>query len=204
MACLFRAPTFTQAYNLFRGSFAGCIGQMLMSVVCGAGHSAARAVSAGTHVPGVAGSGVHGADTRSDAPAASSSSRVVAATLSEDPRAMASRETHERGDVDTAQYRLWQDVDVDGQASASGEPSARTAAASVGMREQHTQNGRWTEAVTAFAMATAVALCALLGIVFGDSSDSGLAGAAVALIVGAVCGAVIGLCYRWHDRSSPI
>ena len=117
---------------------------------------------------------------------------------------MASREAHKCSDVDTTQYRLWQDVDVDGQVSASGESSARMAAASVGMREQHTQNGRWTEPVTAFAMVAAVALCAMLGIVFGESSDSGLAGAAVALIVGAVCGAAIGLCYRWHDRSSPI
>jgi lysylphosphatidylglycerol synthetase-like protein (DUF2156 family) len=106
--------------------------------------------------------------------------------------------------VDITQYRLWQDVDIDGEVSASDEPSARMAAASVDMREHHTQNGRWTEVVTLFAMATAVALCALVGIIFGSSSDSGLAGAAVALIVGAVCGAVIGLCYRWHDRSSPI
>lgn len=126
-------------------------------------------------------------------------------TRSEAPRTLASREPQHGGGADTTAYRLWQDVDVDAVSSASAELPGRTAAASVGGSwEQRTRSGRWTDVVAAFAMAAAVALCALLGIVFGDSSDSGLAGAAVALIVGALCGAVIGLCYRWHDESSPI
>lgn len=125
--------------------------------------------------------------------------------ISEAPRTLASREPQHGGGADTTAYRLWQDVDVDAVSSASAELPGRTAAASVGGSwEQRTRSGRWTDVVAAFAMAAAVALCALLGIVFGDSSDSGLAGAAVALIVGALCGAVIGLCYRWHDESSPI
>ena len=148
---------------------------------------------------------MHDADATVGAAVASESSSATASiSRPEEPRVVARREPHDHGGVDITQYRLWQDVDIDGEVSASDEPSARMAAASVDMREHHTQNGRWTEVVTLFAMATAVALCALVGIIFGSSSDSGLAGAAVALIVGAVCGAVIGLCYRWHDRSSPI
>ena len=107
--------------------------------------------------------------------------------------------------MSTSQPTWHVDVDVDARTSTSAQPPAGVAAASVDVRAPPpAQTCRWTEVATAFAMATAVALCALLGTLFGDSSDSGLAGAAVALIVGAVCGGVIGLCYRWHDRSSPV
>lgn len=153
------------------------------ALVAGVANAASGATTSGPTRPGIAPM----TPTRSEAPASTA------------------REPHNGGRADTTPYRLWQDVDVDAPASASAELPGRTAAASVGGSwEQHTRSGRWTEVATAFAMATAVALCALLGIVYGDSSDSGLAGAAVALIVGAVCGVVIGLCYRWHDESSPI
>ena len=147
--------------------------------------------------PGGAGSNL----TESSGPA---SMDAVSATRPEDTHSVVSREPYEGAAGNSTNYTLWQDVDVDSPARDSVDSSARVAAASVAVRERHAQGSRCTEVVTAFAMAAAVALCALLGTAFGDSSDSGLAGAAIALVVGAVCGAVIGLCYRWHDSSSPI
>lgn len=96
------------------------------------------------------------------------------------------------------------DVDVDARTRANQSPSDGMTTASVREPQQYAQGGRCTDVVTVFAMGAAVALCALLGTLFGDSSDSGLAGAAVALVVGVVCGTVIGLCYRWHGSSSPV
>ena len=126
--------------------------------------------------------------------------------------------------VDPVATSAWHvDVDVDGSPAASPSPSPSAAAAAAAPRAAAAgsafsrpqtpalkpsgrigQDNRCTQAVTALAMLVAVALCTLLGTLFADSSDSGLAGAAVGLIGGGVCGALIGLCYRWHDASSPV
>ena len=127
--------------------------------------------------------------------------------------------------VDPVATSAWHvDVDVDGSPAASPSPSPSAAAAAAAPRAAAAgsafsrrpqtpalkpggrigQDDRCTQAVTALAMLIAVALCTLLGTLFADSSDSGLAGAAVGLIGGGVCGALIGLCYRWHDASSPV